>query len=110
MITYQWKITSLDYYPHLNGFDKVVCGIHWILVGVDDTGPGHSVSGIQKLITTDLDPNKYIVFEDLTQEQVIIWLEESMGPELIQDYKNKIQEKIDVAINVTKITSNPPWI
>jgi hypothetical protein len=108
MITYEWKITNLEYYPSLDGLNQVVSKIHFILIGRYEQY-GSAKVGIQKLDTDNLDPNKYVSYADLTPEVVISWLESAIGPDGIQDLKNQIETDINKAMSPKTVLADPPW-
>lgn len=109
MITYKWKIQKLEYYTHKNGYDQVVHCIHWVLIGTDEDNHTYATFGAQTLNNIDLDPNKYVAFEDLTEEQVILWLEESLGQDRIRESQNTIETQIHNMINPPNVLADPPW-
>lgn len=107
-VSYSWKITGLEYFPQKDGFEKVVNKIYWILIGNEDNY-GSSVSAIETLQIDSLDSNKYTLYENLTEQQVLDWLIASLGPDKIQYYQNEVANRINFAKLPTTVLSDPPW-
>lgn len=107
-IVYNWEIPTLEYYPHKDGFQQVVYVIHWVLVGVDGQYQS-SVYGTQSLNTSDLNPDQYVVYDDLTQNIVEGWLEDAMGADRVQSLRDIIAKNINDMINPPNVVTNPPW-
>lgn len=73
-----WSITQLSVYPQSEGEADVVCAAAWNVSGTDGTYSG-SLNGSTAF---KLDPNEpYVPYDQLTQDQVLNWVWESMGEE-----------------------------
>ena len=98
--TYNWIIEKLGVSPSLNGQSDVVTLIHWRVNGTDGTNNATQY-GVQNI---DFDANNtFIAFNNLTQQQVITWLQNSIGT----DRFNEIQSLLDNQLN---ILANPPIV
>jgi len=94
-MVYTWNVKSV------NVLDKgdntnVITSINWILTGIEGD---HQVvrSGVQALDTSNI--SSFTSFSDLTEEQVIGWLETAMGSEKINKIKLDINNEIDSKIS-----------
>lgn len=95
MMVYIWNVKSV------NVLDKgdntnVITSINWVLTGTEGD---HQVvrSGVQALDTSNI--SSFTSFSDLTEEQVISWLETAMGSEKINKIKLDINNEIDSKVS-----------
>ena len=73
-----WTITQLSVYPKSEGEADVVCAAAWNVSGTDGTYNG-SLNGSTAF---KLEPNApFIPYDQLTQDQVLSWVFESLGEE-----------------------------
>lgn len=105
MTTKTWSITQLSVYPQSEGEMNVVCAAAWNVSGTD----GECNGSLNGSTAFKLDPNEpYIPFEDLTQEQVLEWVFESLGEEGKASAEADVDAQIEYAHS--KITSPAlPW-
>ena len=108
MTTYEWKIPNLEYYPVKDNLDKVVHVIHWIIIGTNGKYQT-SEFGVQTVNTDSLNPDNYVPFDQLTQEIVVGWLENAMGPDRVNQIKDNIENKINDLINPPNVLAPAPW-
>ena len=108
MTSYEWKITKLEYMPQREGLSQVVTKIHWILVGTDGMY-GWSYNGIETLDISNIDPNTFVAYDNLSKETVIGWLETNMGLERVNGLKQSIRDKLDQIMAPVLIAADPPW-
>lgn len=104
-ITYTWSVTQMDAYPELDGEQDVVCMVWWTLVGTDG-GCSDSTGGGTPITVDGSEP--FTPYSQLTQEQVLGWVFDKMGP----DVKTQIEQSVasQVAKQAAKIQPMPlPW-
>ena len=105
-ITNTWNIQQMDCYPEVDGNTDVVFTVHWTLTGTDGTYAG-SVYGS---VGVTLDPEApYTPYADLTQEQVIGWVQDALGEEVVLGYEANVAQQIDNQINPPVVTPPLPW-
>lgn len=102
MINYTWDCRTVDVYPTKGELEKVVYNVHWRLTGTDENGISETIIGTQLLDTENI--TSFIPTEELTNEQITKWVEESIGEEQIDNYKMGISKRIDYKVNPTSIT------
>ena len=109
--TYNWQIHALDTRPSQDDLSNVVYNIHWTLIAtsdqLDDDGNAYTAEsiGTQSIETGDV--TNFTAFEDLTQEIVEGWVEDS---ELdVDGIKASLDAQIEKAINPVSVTKNVPW-
>ena len=102
--TYTWVINSMVSYPQSDGMTDVVVTINWTCNGTDGTYYG-SLAGVTSVA---LDPNAaYVPYADLTEVQVIGWVENTLGAEGVASVQAVINNQITIAANVPTILPNP---
>jgi hypothetical protein len=105
-ITNIWSIVAMDCYPEKDGDTDVVFNCHWTLTATDGTYTG-SVYGTQAVSTENL--KNFIPYEDLTQSEVIGWVQDAMGEEQVASYEANVAAQIEAQINPTVVTPPLPW-
>lgn len=105
--TYQWCINQLECYSQHEGKTDVVFTIHWDRVASDGAGHDARVYGSQSVT---LDPNApFTPFADLTEAQVIGWLEAALGADTLASQIAALDAQIENQINPPVITPQLPW-
>jgi hypothetical protein len=103
-ITYTWNCTTVDTYPTKSDQTDVIFNVHWRLNGVDDTedeNTGDSY-GVVSLDTEDL--STFTAFADITEADVIGWVEAALGEEQVTALKASIDAQIAEKITPTVVT------
>jgi len=103
-ITYTWNCTTVDTYPTKSDQTDVIFNVHWRLNGVDDTedeNTGDSY-GVVSLDTEDL--STFTAFADITEANVIGWVEAALGEEQVASIKASIDAQIAEKITPTVVT------
>lgn len=103
---YSWVISCLECYPQHEGNQDVVFTIHWRRQATDGTHTA-DIYGSQSVT---LDPDApFTPFANLTEAQVIGWLEASFGAELLEAQKKALDQQIENQINPPVIRPKLPW-
>ena len=103
-ITYTWNCTTVDTYPTKSDQTDVIFNVHWRLNGVDDTedeNVGDSY-GVVSLDTEDL--STFTAFADITEADVIGWVEAALGEDQVTALKTSIDAQIAEKITPTVVT------
>ena len=96
MTTYTWSILQMNVVPFLDGQVDVVVFVNWQLTGVQDTYTA-DIAGWRNF---ELQQGAgFTPYDQLTEEQVIGWVQASYGENTISSFENNIQEKINAQIN-----------
>lgn len=116
--TYTWDCRTVDVHPTQGELSNVVYNVHWRLTGKRMVTVGETEEeffytniGTQVLTLDTIQPEGFIPFDQLTHEQVIVWTEEAIGEERIEEIKTAIAEAIDrliTPVSVTKIVGEVP--
>ena len=103
-IAYTWNCTTVDTYPTKSDQTDVIFNVHWRLNGVDDTedeNVGDSY-GVVSLDTEDL--STFTAFADITEADVIGWVEAALGEDQVAALKASIDAQIAEKITPTVVT------
>ena len=105
-ITNTWAVVQMDAYPEADGETDVVFNVHWTLSATDGTYNG-SVYGSQGV---SLDPAApFTPYADLTEAQVIGWVQDAMGTEQVDAYEANVAQQIADQANPPVVTPPLPW-
>lgn len=106
-ITNTWGIVQLDAYPEKDGLTDVVFTVHWNLTGNDGEGnTGYAYGSVG--VTLD-EGGSYTPYNELTKEQVVGWVQESLGAEQVASLEASVASQIEQQINPTVVTPPLPW-
>jgi hypothetical protein len=105
-ISYEWIISQLECYPEKDKKKDVVFTVHWRYAAKD--GEYYAdVYGSQGLNVDNL--KNFTAYSDLTKEDVVEWLEETMGEEKIEGFQSSLASAIDNLKNPPVVTPPLPW-
>jgi len=109
MITYNWNCKTVDCYLEQEGNADVVYNVHWRVTGVSDTldpeGNPYSATNIGTQTLNASDITDFIPFENLTNEEVVVWTQTAMGAEQVASIEANIAQSIELLITPTSITA-----
>ena len=108
MTTYTWAVTAL-YTETIAGEQNYVVIANYSVVGVDGTHEA-SLSNIARFSTESVSP--FIPYEDLTEADVIGWIQADLGTDGVNNLYACIQGQIDSQINPPVVPQNTPlpWV
>lgn len=104
--TYTWAVVQMDAYPEVDGETDVVFNVHWTLTG-EESGFNGSVYGTQTVTVDPAEP--FTPYADLTEAQVIGWVQAAMGAERVAAYEATVAEQINNQIAPPVVTPPLPW-
>jgi len=105
-ITYIWSITNLNCYPEVEGETNVVFTSYWELSGTDGQYAG-KIYGSTPL--TYVAGTPFTPYDQLTEEQVINWTKNAIGPDGLANYELVVEKQIQDQINPPTISLPLPW-
>ena len=105
-ITNTWAVVQMDAYPEYEGEPDVVFTVHWTLNGTDGTYNG-SVYGSAGI--TLIEGASFTPYADLTQAQVIGWVQDALGPEAVAALEANVAQQIADQANPPVVTPPLPW-
>ena len=104
MTTYTWNVTAL-YTETVDGEQNYVVIANYIVIGIDDTYSAE-LSNIARFSTASVSP--FIPYQDLTEDTVIDWIQQDLGPDGVSNLEACIQGQIDSQINPPVSPQNTP--
>lgn len=104
MITYTWNFPAFDCMVDENGMQDVVTTVHWIYIGTDEKGITANIYGTQAVGTPT--PDAFTPYPELSEEQVIGWMEETLD---VPEMQANLAEQIKLIINPVYVTLPPPF-
>ena len=105
--TYNWVISALECYPQHKGHTDVVFTVHWRRQATDGAGHTGDIYGSQA-VTLDAEA-PFTPYADLTFDQVVGWLEDAMGAELLAAQVAALDQQIENQINPPVVSPPLPW-
>ena len=103
MNTYYFKINAVDAHVSQDGLENVVYNVHWSYFGEDGNGNVASMIGVQH--TPSVDPENFTPFDQLTQADIIAWIE----PELnVAEFQINLDAQLAELAAPTKVTLQVP--
>ena len=103
-LTYTFNITQLEIAPSgSDGHSDVVTRVRYNYVGIDETGHSGSFAGVTPMPQPS---GSFIPFEDLTEEEVVAWLD------VVADkphMEQQILKQINNQTNPQNVPAPLPW-
>ena len=104
MITYTWNFPAFDCRVDEDGMQDVVTTVHWIYIGTDENGITANLYGAQGVGTPT--PDAFTPYPDLSEDQVIGWMEATLDVSAMQ---TNITKQIELIIKPVYVTLPPPF-
>ena len=108
MTTYNWNCKTVDAYPLVGENVDVVYNVHWRVIAVSDQvdskGNAYQTSAIGTQVLNTEDITDFIPFDQLTNDQVVQWVKDTMGEERVSSLESNLQSQIDNLITPTSVT------
>lgn len=105
--TYSWVIQQMNCVPQEDGHTDVVMTVHWRQNATDGTYNA-TVYGTVGLTYTAGSP--FTPYADLTQQQVIGWVEEALGPEQCAQITANLTQQLADQVTPPVVTPPLPWV
>lgn len=104
--TITWLVQQMDCYPTAEGETDVVFTVHWRVNGVDGeySGTSYGTQSVSYEAGTPFTP-----YADLTQDQVIGWVKDAMGPEQVASIEANVEKQVQDAMNPPVVAPPLPW-
>ena len=109
-ISYTWKLTSLKK-QNVNDLNNVVVQTYWQKIGTDDDGNEGVFSGATPFNPASVDPLNFTTYDNLTQAQVLGWIQAIVVGSYEEHVNAQIQKQIDEKKNPVQDVneSDLPW-
>ena len=105
-ITNTWVIEQMTCYPTYESQTDVVFNVAWRVNATDGTYYA-TVYGTQGV--TYVAGSPYTPYADLTQAQVVGWVQTAMGSEQVASIEANVAKQIDNLINPPAVSPPLPW-
>lgn len=105
-IIYDWLPERLDAYPEKDGFNDVVFVVYW-RVNATDGEHEATVAGAQ-MVELDAEGD-FTPYDKLTKDQVLSWVQASMGQGKIAEIESYLAQQIANQITPPVATPALPW-
>ena len=108
--TITWKVGTMECYPTYQQEKDVVFTVHWDCLGSETVsgstynGRVYGATGVTYHSGSDFTP-----YNQLTQDQVLNWVWESLGTDQKTNYENSVQTQINNQINPPVVILPLPW-
>ena len=108
MTTYTWSIKAMSVMPVLEGQTDVVVSANWNILG-EDQGYTYNLAGWQNF--TLQQGEGFTPYDQLTEAQVIGWVQSAMGEGGVASMEAAVQGSLDALINppVVPMIAPLPW-
>ena len=108
-MNYTWQLTSLKR-KDTSELNNVVVQTHWKKIGTDENGNTGEFLGATPFDLSTVDPTNFTSYEDLTEEDVLGWIQSVV----VGDYERHVNEQIAKQIEnkvspTTEVTGGFPW-
>ena len=102
-VVYTWNVKTLEAAPSEDGLSDVVKIVHWRLTASDGV---NSVDAYSTVSLDAPDPEHYTTFADLTEAQVISWVESKLD---VDGIKSNLESQLQRLANPPIVTVEGPW-
>lgn len=112
--TYQWKLKSIKKQDNPSiQLNDIIIQTHWELTGTDEDGNSGTFTGATPFDPQQIDPDNYTEYADLTEVQVLGWIQDVVNNNL--GYKEHINAQIQKQIDqktrpVVEVSEEFPWV
>ena len=104
--TMTWVVEAMDCYPQSAGETDVVFTVHWRLNGTNGT---YNATVYGTVGVTYKQGEPFTPYANLTQSQVIGWVQAALGPEQVTSLEANIDTQIENQVNPPVVTPPLPW-
>jgi len=105
-VTNTWIIGQMDCYPQAEGQTDVVFIVHWRVNATNDT---YSATSYGTVGVTYVADTPYTPYSQLTQSQVVGWVQTALGPEQVASIEESLATNISNQANPPVVTPPLPW-
>lgn len=111
MTTVTWQIEQMSCYPNVDNYIDVVFSVTWRVNGVDNTSstPLYATVYGSQSVAPYTEGAPFIPYADLTQAEVIGWVQNAMGESQVAAINANIEQHIKNLINPPSVVLPLPW-
>lgn len=101
--TYTWNVNTMDVAPSADELTDVVKVIHWRLTATNGV---HTAETYSTVSLDAPDAENYTAFADLTEAQVISWVESKLN---VEEMKTNLENQLAALANPPIVVKQGPW-
>lgn len=106
---YSWKLTSLSKKDTAD-LKNIIVQTRWEKIGTNENGTTGRFSGATPFDLTEVDPNNFIPYENLTEEIILKWIQSVVVDSYEEHVNQKITKQIEEEENpISLIEKDFPW-
>lgn len=106
-VTYQYKIDKLWVYPEaIAGFESVVGDVHFTITATDSDSGVEVTKQMNANLPVPEDGVQFTPFADLTEDQIITFVKDALGVEVITTAEEVMAEHLALKV---KTSPDLPW-
>ncbi len=108
MPTYTWSIKAMSVMPVLEGETDVVVSAQWDILG-EDQGYSYNLAGWEQFTLPET--KDFVPYDQLTQEQVIGWVKNTMGENQVANLEAAVDGSLKAMMSppIQPIIPALPW-
>jgi len=103
MNTYTFRINAVDAHVSQDGLDNVIYNVHYSYIGEDQNGNVATQIGVQHV--PNVDPENFTAFDQLTQADIISWIEPTLN---VEEFKANLDAQLAEIQAPTMVTLQVP--
>jgi hypothetical protein len=108
-MNYTWQLTSLKR-KDTSELNNIVVQTYWKKTGTDENGNTGKFLGATPFDLNTVDPTNFISYEDLTEEDVLGWIQSVVVGDYERHVNEKIAEQIEaIASPAVSVIGGFPW-
>ena len=105
-ITTTWIVEQMNCYPTYESETDVVFNVHWRVNATDGT---YNATSYGTVGVTYVAGSPYTPYDQLTQAQVIGWVQAALGAEQVATIEANLTTNINNQVNPPIVTPALPW-
>lgn len=109
-VTPEWHIAALESAPSEDGLTDVVKVGHWTVSATEVDGANtYTASSYGSVGFGEPDPDAFVDYPDITEEEAITWVKETLGAEQVAAIESNLTDQIANQKNPPVVTLPLPW-
>jgi hypothetical protein len=110
-ISYTWRVGAMECYPDFSGYIDYVFTVHWDCLSYYSGVSGGPYNGrVYSCTLVPLNTGEFIPYQNLTENQVLTWVWDTIGEDQKNAYQNSAGEQILNQITPPIVQLPLPWL
>ena len=105
MTTFSLNISKLEIAKQYEGLSNVVMACHYILTAKKNG----AAQTFESVLPLKIDTENFISFANLTEQNVLDWVNAQMNPAFLQNVKNELEQRFNSADTLQTEVVAGPW-